>query len=233
MGTCRYEMGMAKPQHLLFGFDPGIVVPRLTQKNWRKAALVNLREGQRVYCYIERRKLVPELGAGCVYGLAAHDLDTNDRFGPWSWDFPTLKEALAEANKGEPIDPALLQRRHAEVSLVGVRRIPPAPSAPPPPRDFIAELVELYAKGDRRPIVLEVLDKLAFSFFHGPLEAPPGVQLTPLERDLRVLRAYEPFAGKTDVELLTLHQTNPMLMAEVEHEIALQELLRRTTNPPR
>jgi hypothetical protein len=224
---------MMRPQHLLFGFGPGIVVPRLTQKNWRKAALVNLREGQRVYCYIELHKLVPELGAGCVYGLAAHDLDTNDRFGPWSWDFPTLKEALAEANKGEPIDPALLQRRHAEVTLVGVRRIPQAPPAPPPPRDFIAELVELYAKGDRRPILLEVIDRFAWSFFHDPLEAPPGVHMTDLERDLFLIRASGAYPPMSDVALLTLHQTNPMLMAEVEHEIALQELCKRATNPPR
>ena len=38
--------------------------------------------------------------------------------------------------------------------------------------------------------------------------------------------------GKTDLELIVLHQSSPMLMAEVEHEVALHELFKRTTKPP-
>ena len=175
-----------------------------------------------------------------MYGLAAHDLDTNAWFGPFIWDFPTLAEAIAEANKGEPIDPALLQRRHAEVTLVGVRRIPPAaraaePPVPPPqqapqgaqsisepPLAFIDECVELHAKGDRRPVLMEVIDRFAWSLYHDDHEIPPGVQMTSLERDLHLLRLHLP--GRSDVELLTMHQENPMLMATVQNEIGLKEL---------
>ena len=60
MATLCYETGMIRSQHLLFGLNLGIVVPRLTQRNWKKAALVNLREGLRVYSYIDKRKLMPD-----------------------------------------------------------------------------------------------------------------------------------------------------------------------------
>jgi hypothetical protein len=121
---------MAKAQDLLFGFNPDFVVPKLTTKNWQRSALVNLREGRRIYCFIVKHKLAEDLGGGCVYTLKANDLDTKERYGPFGWEFPTLKEALSEANQGEPVSKELLQRRWAEVSLVGVRR--PQPEVPPP-----------------------------------------------------------------------------------------------------
>jgi hypothetical protein len=97
---------------------------------------------------------------------------------------------------------------------------------------FIDEVVELHAKGDRRPVLLEVIDRFAWSLFHDPLEAPPGVQMTSLEHDLFMLRAYEPFTGMSDVELLTMHQTEPMLLAVVTSEVALHEVFRWCTAPP-
>ena len=122
MANLRYEAGMLKPQDLLFGFDPDLVVPRLTTRNWRGSAIVNWRDCRRIYCFIVKRRLVRDLGGKYVYGLKAVDLDTKERFGPCWWDFPSLQEALAEANQGEPLAIGLPQRRWAEVSLVGVRR---------------------------------------------------------------------------------------------------------------
>ena len=122
MGRCRYERGMLKAQDLIFGFDPNFVVRRLTTKNWRRSAVVNWREGRRIYCFISKHKLVGELGGGYVYGLKAADLETQDSFGPFCWEFLSLQEALTEANQGEPLAKDQLQRRWAEVSLVGIRR---------------------------------------------------------------------------------------------------------------
>ena len=94
------------------------------------------------------------------------------------------------------------------------------------PRDYITELVELHAKGKRDPRLVEVIDRFAWCFFHDPLEAPPGVQMTALERDLFILRACGGYEGVSDVELLVLHQMNPMLMASVTIEAALQDMFR-------
>ena len=93
-------------------------------------------------------------------------------------------------------------------------------------RDYITELVELYAKGKRNPKLLEVINRFAWCFFHDPLEAPPGVQMTALERDLFILRVSDGFEGMSDVELLVQHQMDPMLMASVTIEIALQDMFR-------
>ena len=92
------------------------------------------------------------------------------------------------------------------------------------PRDFITELVELHAKGKRDPKLLEVINRFAWCFFHDPLEAPPGVQMTTLKRDLFILRASGGFQGVPDVELLVLHQVDPMLMASVTIEAAIQDM---------
>ena len=94
------------------------------------------------------------------------------------------------------------------------------------PRDFIAELVAVHAKGKRHPRLMELIDRFAWCFFHDPLEAPPGVQMTELERDLFILRACGDFEGVSDVELLVQHQLNPMLMASVTVEATLRDLLR-------
>lgn len=93
-------------------------------------------------------------------------------------------------------------------------------------RDYITELVAAHATGKRDPRLMEVIDRFAWSFFHDPLEAAPGVQMTALERDLFILRACGGFEGVSDVELLVLHQMNPMLMASVTIEAALQDMFR-------
>jgi hypothetical protein len=98
---------------------------------------------------------------------------------------------------------------------------------------FIDEVVELHAKGDRRPVLMEVLNRFAWCFFHDPLEPPPGVQMTGLETDLFILRACGEFVGMSDAELLVLHQSDPMLMAQVTSEVALHEMFRwHTTAKP-
>jgi len=94
------------------------------------------------------------------------------------------------------------------------------------PRDCITELVAAHATGKRDPKLLEVINRFAWSLFHDPLEAPPGVQMTALERDLFILRTCGGFGGMSDVELLLQHQMNPMLMASVTVEAALQDMFR-------
>jgi len=89
---------------------------------------------------------------------------------------------------------------------------------------FIDECVELHANGDRRPVLMEVIDRFAWTLFHDATEVPPGVQMSSLERDLFLIRASGAFRDMTDVELLTMHQENPMLMATVQNEIGLQEM---------
>lgn len=101
------------------------------------------------------------------------------------------------------------------------------------PFDFIASIVEFHATGNREPELLALLDRFAWTMYHDPLEPPPGVQMTGLERDLYKLRACGGFEGMSDVELLVLHEMDPMLMASVEHEAVLHDMFKWHTPTPR
>ena len=89
---------------------------------------------------------------------------------------------------------------------------------------FVDDLIHRHAAGDRDPDLLNLLDRLAWSEFHDPWEAPPGCTDSPEEATLRMLRAYKPFAHLSDLELMEMLHENPMLPCEISIELWLQEM---------
>lgn len=88
-----------------------------------------------------------------------------------------------------------------------------------------SELVQRYEKGERNPELLEELNLRAWVAFHDPAEVAPLVDDTPLERAYALLRTEANLRSKSNQELQQLLEEQPMLLAEIGLECALEQMV--------
>ena len=90
------NFGMAPPHDPMFGIRSGNIVPRLTQKNWRKKATGRIRDGRFLYVMVQQGEQKIDDRKQKRYFVQVHLGEPIDQ--QLNADFDKLVDALAYAN---------------------------------------------------------------------------------------------------------------------------------------
>ena len=90
------NFGMAPPHDPMFGIRSGNIVPRLTQKNWRKKATGRIRDGRFLYVMVQQGEQKIDGRKQKRYFVRVYLGEPIDR--QLNADFDKLVDALAYAN---------------------------------------------------------------------------------------------------------------------------------------
>jgi len=90
------NFGLAPPHDPMFGICSGNIVPRLTQKNWRKKATGRIRDGRFLYVMVQQGEQKIDGRKQKRYFVRVHLGEPIDR--QLNADFDKLVDALAYAN---------------------------------------------------------------------------------------------------------------------------------------
>ena len=90
------NFGMAPPHDPMFGIRSGNIVPRLTQKNWRKKATGRIRDGRFLYVMVQQGEQKIDGRKQKRYFVQVHLGEPIDQ--QLNADFDKLADALAYAN---------------------------------------------------------------------------------------------------------------------------------------
>ena len=90
------NFGMAPPHDPMFGIRSGNIVPRLTQKNWRKKATGRIRDGRFLYVMVQQGEQKIDDRKQKRYFVQVHLGEPIDQ--QLNADFDKLADALAYAN---------------------------------------------------------------------------------------------------------------------------------------
>ena len=90
------NFGMAPPHDPMFGIRSGNIVPRLTQKNWRKKATGRIRDGRFLYVMVNQGEQKIDGRKKKRYFVRVHLGEPIDQ--QLNADFDKLVDALAYAN---------------------------------------------------------------------------------------------------------------------------------------